>query len=440
MRSVNQSRSASTRKSISVEVEDQQGQDWILEVKSPGNGTVKTYTGNGNTSITWDGKNDGGALLPEGKYRFVIKTAARKDFVKHTLPVWIDLTPPEISYVQAKQPNGREVYTISMIDKLSGLDPTTIIVPEDLSQMLLLNQKVNNKKADFKYEILPEPIIVQDGPDQFQTQSIKFPFAIKQISPEVNEEEFETGAFDLASNQSFILAKVDNPRYKPPQGSKPTFKKCFSEKTEFTDSNGKKQTSSLFRLANVYDFDQGGPDLTFVFRVTQDTSATVSGYNMTTDKVNTTFTQQNGVEKNIDIKNTPIITTSFSNTTRGDANYTEKLLYNPNASSDKGDNGSFFITPLLRTFVSSNSDKYPKLNQIISENDLMAMGSHVEQYRYDKLNKRGYAVVGVKSSQIFPSLYQSNEPAELEVNIGNHKIKLSLKFDKKTGNWDVKCK
>jgi len=31
---------ASTRKSISVEVEDQQGQDWILEVKNPANTVV----------------------------------------------------------------------------------------------------------------------------------------------------------------------------------------------------------------------------------------------------------------------------------------------------------------------------------------------------------------------------------------------------------------
>ena len=244
---------ASTRKSISVEVEDQQGQDWILEVKSPGNGTVKTYTGNGNTSITWDGKNDGGALLPEGKYRFVIKTAARKDFVKHTLPVWIDLTPPEISYEYEARPDGRKTLVVKLRDTLSGLDLSTTDIQVDGASPLSEPDKVGYpKKATYKFTMTDFPIIIADD-SNYSIQSTP-----NQSQATSRDQAGATATIPIGANPNPIPNINENKV------------ECF---LSHYLNDGTRLRDKQIRFINAYDFDRRqGPglktrNLTLVFQI-----------------------------------------------------------------------------------------------------------------------------------------------------------------------------
>ena len=178
----------------------------------------------------------------------MIKTAARKDFVKHTLPVWIDLTPPEISYEikQNSLESGRLIVTIT--DKLSGLDPDkTEITPVDnpisVGAPILQNEskppvlKENTHKLF--YDLL-FPIFTPTEPQNFQTQSLTG-FSIQM---------------EAADPNSFVLASAKNraslPIKKPlaPQSAKNLLDQtCSSDKQSYY-------------AVGVFDADPNGPDLT----------------------------------------------------------------------------------------------------------------------------------------------------------------------------------
>ena len=346
----------------------------------------------------------------------MIKTAARKDFVKHTLPVWIDLTPPEIAYAQTKQPNGREIYTISMKDTLSGLDPTSIIFPKDLSQMLLLDQKINKKKAVFKYEVLPEPMIVQDGPAPFQVQSLRFPFSIQQTVPEVSEQEYETGAFDLAGIPSFILAKITIPSYRTrldPGGN-------AKESCQSTRPSGNQRITftGSTKLARVYDFDKNGPDLTFVFRYT--TPVGISQYDMNNDSTKVTNALKlNLTDKESEIRNK---IPSFTNETATLENMEANL---------KLDAASFRIGGDSRTIILGNPTKYPQLYSLITTLDT--------KYKSEHLKQNGYHIVSVDLTNLYNKTYSNQENIYLTIHIGREKTDVRLKFNKEENRWEVWC-
>ena len=230
---------------VQVEVIDDEGRDWELAVKRKGK-AHKVWMGNGSTFINWDGKSGGTEALPEGKYEFVINTVKKRDRVRDREQVVLDVTPPEVKYVQTKLPNGRSIMEITMEDLLSGLDIESIKTPQQSSQIIPQKEvvKKNKKKATFRFEIVPSSDNETDENEaNNMTTSALREFTILQNSPAQNNEiTEETGSFDQSGNKNFILAKIKIP-YKP-KGDPKTLP-CLGE--------GAKQG-----LVKVFDFDKSG--------------------------------------------------------------------------------------------------------------------------------------------------------------------------------------
>lgn len=238
-----------------MEVNDEQGQDWILDVKDPGNGVVRHLaTGNGGQSVVWDGKDDGGVLLPEGKYRFVLKTAARKDFVKHAIPVWIDLTPPVIDWEYKYRPDGRKTLVVKLEDALSGLDLSQTEIEVPGATPLSEPEKTGfPKAATYKYTILDFPVIVADD-SNYSIQSTQ-----NQSQATSQDKAGITATIPIGANPNPI-----------PNINENKLNDCWMSTY---DKKGVIQTKRKIRFLESYDFDrrQGGnlntKDITLAFLI-----------------------------------------------------------------------------------------------------------------------------------------------------------------------------
>ena len=197
----------------------------------------------------------------------MIKTAARKDFVKHTLPVWIDLTPPEISYEikQNSLESGRLIVTIT--DKLSGLDPDkTEITPVDnpisVGAPILQNESkppaIKENKQKLFYDVL-FPTFVPNNPNPFQIENL-IDFSIKAENSGSDAPTFAIASGIDKSGLPFQIAmgfQLGRNLLKMP---------CSS-------------SGGHYSLNGVFDFDISAPDLTLI--VYPQNNGTIQGTDIT---------------------------------------------------------------------------------------------------------------------------------------------------------------
>jgi flagellar hook assembly protein FlgD len=75
--------------------------DWAISIRDAGGALVRQATGNGTSaSLTWDGTNDQGTLLPEGTYSLIATaTSASGEARPVTADILVDLSPPSLMSV-----------------------------------------------------------------------------------------------------------------------------------------------------------------------------------------------------------------------------------------------------------------------------------------------------------------------------------------------------
>lgn len=403
--------------SVSISIEDPDEEGWILEIKRDGV-LLMTRQGKGSASSSWDGANQ-----PEGRYNVVLKL---KQAPNLRLPLILDVTPPIITHGQTTQPNGRSVFAVKIQDNLAGLVPEDTGVDLQGINASTLQERIGPKEASFRYQILPsDPVGV------FQTQSL-MPFSILQTL----EDDYDTGqasinAADPAGNSAFQVAQVQVPKYNPagqPGGNYE--EKC---KSRSTAPNG--QPNQL-RLAKVYDFDTGGPNLTFVIRFNTENPPR---FDMINDPISVLNSQQLGVAN----KNLRIIGSAIGELT---ANQLEKMLYDPNydnvnqpeGKNNFGDKGSFWlqsrgVTLATRKVYTPNGlvPQFPKLNQIVTElGPRAAKKSHA---------KEGYIITSVDMSSLYRATYATGTKAQLSLKHGQHVIDVQAHFNKTENRWIIGC-
>jgi len=405
--------------SVNIIIEDPEGEGWTLEV-SGGGGVIGS--GTGNSTLTWDG---GGQ--PEGKYNVVLKAKGKN--IK--LPLVLDVTPPVITYNQVNQPNGRSVFQVNIEDNLSGLDPDNTGVDLQGLEVTTLQEKINKRTANFKYQILPQPE-PEAEPQGFQTQSL-MPFSILQTLEDYDTGQAAINAADPAGNSSFMLAQVQVPKYKPSgQPGGDYQEKC---KSRTTDPNSK---PNQLRLAKVYDFDTGGPNLTFVIRFNTENPPAL---NVHTDPVLVLNAQELGLPslQNANLR----IVGSLEGLTMGKI---EKMLHDPNYDNQNqpdgpnnfGDKGSLRLLPngvkLATNKVYSAQGlipQFPKLNQIVTE-----LGPRANKEKHAEL---GYIITSIRMHDLYRTTYGTGKKAKLSLRHGSHIIDVQAHFDKNQNRWVIGC-
>lgn len=107
--------------SVQVHRLAQQGSNYVLD-PAP----LRTVQPNmqylgGRATVTWDGSNDGGTIVSDGKYGIVLNaTDSCGNTVQKWMPLEVDQTPPaaQIAYPQPQQPVGTVVEVLGTVDDL----------------------------------------------------------------------------------------------------------------------------------------------------------------------------------------------------------------------------------------------------------------------------------------------------------------------------------
>jgi len=415
--------------SVDITIEDPDNQGWTLEIR--GGNSSFSNDGEGSETVTWNG---GGQ--PEGKYNVVLIPKGNKNDkgTNLKLPLVLDVTPPVITYNQVNQPNGRSVFQVHIEDNLSGLDPDSTGVDLQGLEVTTLQEKINKRTANFKYQILPQPE-PEAEPQGFQTQSL-MPFSILQTLEDYDIGQAAINAADPAGNSSFMLAQVQVPKYNARKNADGTDKTKNADGTDKDpkdidlDPGGNHREkcktksgdfSGSLKLAKVYDFDTSGPNLSFVFRY--DSSISVPYYSMNNDPVQILNAQQLGIQ-NSNIK----IAISGFNNTKG---------LSAMESALKLDAGSFRLGYDSRATALASPSTYPRLNRLFAELDPVYDRSKSSHKAYHKAN--GYHVVAVNMTDLYKKTYANGNDIYLSIRVGPETANVKVNFNKKQNRWDIYC-
>ena len=248
---------------VTVQVIDEANQEWELQVKS-GSNVVHTFPRHtGSLSVDWDGKDLGGKALPEGKYRFVVRTTAKRDRVRDTDSVVLDVTPPTIEYkiIASKEYPLKGEIKLIVNDKLSGVDAKSIRI-EQLKPPgpgeVGLDGDINGREEVVKPKLVKKV----------------FDFLISILGSTENQ---------AAQNGDFGLLQVIEP---PPDEDKPNltghafdlagvpYQIALNTTSEVKLTGQCVSGNGFFKIHKIYDFDSRTvradgsidekPDLTFV--------------------------------------------------------------------------------------------------------------------------------------------------------------------------------
>lgn len=237
-------------------------------------------------------------------------------------------------------------------------------------------------------------------------------------------QSFFTRAFSILNQGKSCQQSCDVPKYAATEQPGGNYaERCFST------SNAPGAPKGLLSLAKVYDFDTGGPNLTFVFRFNAKQDIPTSTAWST--PVQVANYQDLGIQQR-DLR-------IHANNTGDTMPDLEKLLYDtnydntnqPDGPNNFGDKGSFRLFGKGVTLASLNPGQYPKLNQVV--NELRFSGKTILH------NNMGYIFSAVNMAEIYNTTYHSNKKAILNIPHGSHQIKVETHFDKQQKRWMINC-
>jgi flagellar basal-body rod modification protein FlgD len=92
-------------------------------------GTFPVTAPDGNTAVTWDGRDDSGNLLPDGTYTLkIVSTDPSGNTTSAAATITLDGTPPTIVPVTQSPITPQRAWTVSVADASSGVASATIWV------------------------------------------------------------------------------------------------------------------------------------------------------------------------------------------------------------------------------------------------------------------------------------------------------------------------
>lgn len=80
--------------------------EWTVEVRNASGAVVRSYSGSGSAvSVSWDGRDSGGVVVPDGRYVFVVRTVSGVHVaINGQRPVVVDTVAPSAGTVSIQEP------------------------------------------------------------------------------------------------------------------------------------------------------------------------------------------------------------------------------------------------------------------------------------------------------------------------------------------------
>jgi len=361
----------------------------------------------------------------------VLKTAARQDFVRHALPVWIDLTPPEITFAYKAKSNGEYILSIYLYDAISGLDLSSFTAESSNAVLLKEPEKSQPfpKSATYKYTISEsEENQQEDSSSGFKTQQVDDDIPVPPPVP---------------ITPDMFVGVSDNNNSRTTKESVNTLKDNLLE-SECKSQNGNitlKKALDIRRYSKKPK-DQNHPDITFILENTNkggrwpkgwsdsrnisynsDLSATVKTNDNLSKYTNCSWTYKNkiytGSASSVQLENIPM-TCSYNNK---QIKKTQIDLVNTEIAID-GVSGHFQtknIKPKHKNLMSILTDKDGKIDVEAASGEPLFLGVDLLDF------KRELKVQGKKEGT-------------LTIKSGSDEIKIKLKLTEDGSKWEsVKC-
>lgn len=165
---------------IPIELDIDENQSWMLEIKDGYDEIVKTFTGTGTPiePVAWDGRDSDGNIVREGTYVSKLTLPDQIQTFRNTIVV--DTTPPALSIStepliiisQAKSGYTREIVLnvpkihVRASDK-NDITRWSLEISDDSGNVLQEFNGENKPKDEIVWDNWEEKIIIEDKPQQF---------------------------------------------------------------------------------------------------------------------------------------------------------------------------------------------------------------------------------------------------------------------------------